>query len=270
MTVPRPRELSGCISRIYRLDALQPQVPGLLPPARSPRRPFYRLVQDQRRILSRSFKDLYDVPSQIMVSDKLWAEDLTGLPGYLAGNLRGIQGTGNEMLAVARALKHGFIVFFKAWPDTNYDLVIDYKGHLFRVEVKGSQGPALNLTRGQRRGKQIDPKAKSRERKVSRVDCDIVIGVDAKDGGCYIIPIDYAQHYLGKNPTFRALSNFRDRWDFIHGNSLLDAAACRNGLLDLPSAQLRALCAKIRRKRSFPAYSKHRLVRFIYEHVVRK
>lgn len=201
--------------------------------------------------------------------DKKWAADLTGLPGYLPGNLRGIQGTGNEMLAVARALKHGFIVFFKAWPDTNYDLVIDHKGHLFRVEVKGSQGRSLNLTRGQRRGKQIDRNVKSRERKVSRVDCDIVIGVDAKDGGCYIIPIDYAQHCLGKNPTFKSLSIFKDRWDFIHGNSFLDPAACRNGLLELSSSQLRGLCSKIRHRRSFPAYSKKQLVRFIYEHVVR-
>ncbi len=201
---------------------------------------------------------------------KNWAENLTGLPGYLEGNLRGIQGTGNEMVAVARALKHGFIVFFKAWPDTNYDLVIDHGGILFRVEVKGSRGTSLNLTRGQRRGKQIDPNAPSRERKVSRTDCDIVIGVDANNGDCYILPIDYAEHCLGKNPTFKSIERFRERWDFIHGNKMLDTESCRRGLWAYSKKDLLEICRGVHSVESLNASSQLRLMAVAYENAPKK
>lgn len=172
------------------------------------------------------------------------------------------------MLAVARALKHGFVVFFKAWPDTNYDLVIDYNGELFRVEVKGSSGKNLNLTRGQRRGRQIDPTAPSRERKVARKDCDVVLGVDAQNGDCYVLPIDYAERWLGKAPSFKSIARFRERWDLLKGNRYLSKESCRRGIRSWPRSELMRLAAKLRLSRAQRSKaSDRRLVKLIYEAV---
>ena len=144
-----------------------------------------------------------------------WNKDLTGMPGYKKGNLRGIQGTGNEMLAVSRAMKHGLIVFFKAWPDTNYDLVIDNKSSLYRVEVKGTGGDRLSLTRGWRAGKQISRKAVSRARKIDKRDCDILIGVNSKNGDCYIVPIKQVAKIPGRTVSLKTLEPFKEQWDFF-------------------------------------------------------
>lgn len=141
-----------------------------------------------------------------------WNENLTGMPGYKKGNLRGIQGSGNEMLAVSRALKHGLIVFFKAWPDTNYDLVVDCNSRLYRVEVKGTGSDRLSLTRGWRAGKQIDRKAKSRSRKIDKRDCDVLIGVNAKNGDCYIVPIRCVLKIPGKTVALKKLEPYKEKW----------------------------------------------------------
>lgn len=161
-----------------------------------------------------------------------WHRDLTGLPGYRKGNLRGIQGSGNELLVMGRALKHGFIVFFKAWPDTNYDIVLDYNGILFRVEVKGSKGNALNVTRGGRAGQQIRPEHReSRVRIVSRRDCDILIGVNANTGDRYVLPVDYITLRNQKSISFNQLMPFLERWDWILGNDIVITQECKNGLI---------------------------------------
>lgn len=144
-----------------------------------------------------------------------WNENLTGMPGYKKGNLRGIQGTGNEMLAVSRAMKHGLIVFFKAWPDTNYDLVIDNNSRRYRVEVKGTGGDRLSLTRGWRAGKQISRKAASRTRKIGARDCDVLIGVNSQNGDCYIVPIKHVAKIPGKTVSLKTLTPFKEKWDFF-------------------------------------------------------
>ena len=140
------------------------------------------------------------------------------MPGYKKGNLRGIQGTANEMLAVSRAMKHGLVVFFKAWPDTNYDLVIDYNSKLYRVEVKGTGSGRLSLARGWRAGKQINRKAKSRSRKIDKRDCDVLIGVDANTGDCYIVPIGRVSKIPGKTVSLKTLVPFKEKWDFLTKN----------------------------------------------------
>ena len=66
----------------------------------------------------------------------------------ISGNFGGIQGAGNEQLVAARALKHGFLVFFKEWSDAKYDMVIDCEGELFKAQVKGTtRGIAKFTTR---------------------------------------------------------------------------------------------------------------------------
>ena len=72
-----------------------------------------------------------------------------------AGTFRSLNGAADESIFQGRASKAGFFCFFKVWRDMPYDAVLDYKGILYRVEVKGSSGNSFDLTRGSRSGQQI-------------------------------------------------------------------------------------------------------------------
>jgi hypothetical protein len=150
------------------------------------------------------------------------------MSGYRKGNFLGIQGAGNEQLVAARALKHGFIAFFKLWSDTKYDMVMECEGQLFRAQVKGTGEQSVPFTTRQRGGE-----AKEHRKPLhhyDRSDCDLIIGVDSENGECYIIPIDYVVATGKKSGKFRDLLNFKERWDFISGNNYLSVEECRKGL----------------------------------------
>ncbi len=129
----------------------------------------------------------------------------------------------------ARALKHGLIVFFKLWPDIKYDMVIDCGGELFRVQVKGSQTGVISPTSGQRAGIQIK-KQVSKERMLTRDDCDAIIGINANNGDCYVFPIDYVTALGKKSIAFKNTEAFLERWDYIVGNHYLSTAQNRKGI----------------------------------------
>ena len=154
-----------------------------------------------------------------------WNKQINPLSNYKQGNLRGIQGSGNEQLVASRALKHGFIVFLRSWSDTKYDMVIECENELFRVQVKGTQNMSISVQGGQRGGIQ---KPISKVRKYTRDDCDIIVGIDANTGDCYIFPIDYITS-LDKN-TVKLIPEFLERWDYITGNVHMSVSQAKNGL----------------------------------------
>lgn len=157
-----------------------------------------------------------------------WNEKINQMRGYAEGNLRGVQGAGNEQLVAARALKHGFIVFFKLWSDTKYDMIIDSDGRLFRAQVKGSQTGNFGLSTVQRGGVQ-QPKKKP-IKQYTRDDCDLIIGVHAGTGECYVVPIDYAMAYGKPSLAVKDVGPFKERWDYIAGNVYLNVQECLDGL----------------------------------------
>lgn len=157
-----------------------------------------------------------------------WNRKIDPMTRYAEGNLRGIQGAGNEQLVAARALKHGFVVFFKLWSDTKYDMIIDSDNRLFRAQVKGSKTGTFGLSTVQRGGVQLPQKKPPRQ--YTRDDCDAIIGVHSGTGECYIIPIDYAMAFGKTSISAKDAMPFRERWDFIAGNSYLNVQECRDGL----------------------------------------
>jgi hypothetical protein len=167
----------------------------------------------------------------------------------ITGNFRGIQGAGNEQLVAARALKHGFIVFFKLWSDAKYDMVIDCERILFRVQVKGTKTGHLTLSTIQRGGE--DASHRRPNRNYTREDCDVVIGVDSNNGDCYILPIDYVMALGRSSANFSNLQNFRERWDFISGNHYLTIEQNRDGQLSV--SELRNRVGQILPSQSLPS-----------------
>jgi hypothetical protein len=146
----------------------------------------------------------------------------------IKGNFSGIQGAGNEQLVAARLLKHGFVVLFKLWGDTKYDMVIDCEGHLFRAQVKGTTRSQVKFCTRLRGGE-----AKEHVKPVkfyTRNDCDLVIGVDSENGDCYVVPVDYSVALRKEIVHFKHLQNFKERWDFISGNDYLSSEEIIRGI----------------------------------------
>jgi hypothetical protein len=146
----------------------------------------------------------------------------------IKGNFSGIQGAGNEQLVAARLLKHGFVVLFKLWGDTKYDMVIDCEGHLFRAQVKGTTRKQVKFCTRLRGGE-----AKEHVKPVkfyTRNDCDLVIGVDSENGDCYVVPVDYSVALRKEIVHFKHLQNFKERWDFISGNDYLSSEEIIRGI----------------------------------------
>jgi hypothetical protein len=94
------------------------------------------------------------------------------------GSFRSIAGYASESLVVGRAMLCGYIIFVKAWRDSKYDAVLDANGSLFRIEIKGTAGiSTISTSSGGRAGEQISREAESRERPLSKVDCDWIVNV---------------------------------------------------------------------------------------------
>lgn len=156
-----------------------------------------------------------------------WNRKINPMRRYKEGNLRGIQGAGNEQLVAARALKHGFIAFFKLWSDTKYDMVVECEQELFRIQIKGTQTGSVSFEGGQRGGIQ---RPISKIRHYTREDCDTIVGVDANTGDCYVFPIDYVEAVDSPSVNLKKMQAFRERWDYLTGNDYLTVSQAKNGL----------------------------------------
>lgn len=176
-----------------------------------------------------------------------WARDIVGVDIAKYGTYRSLNGAADESIFQGRASKAGFYCFFKVWRDMPYDAVLDYKGILYRVEVKGSSNKTFNVTRGTRSGQQITP-GTSRTRILSREDCDFVVGVDSNNGDCYIIPEDVIEIMELKNVSTTVLKDFREKWGlliFSQFPNILNGDQTRDGLMDMDISQLQPIANQL-------------------------
>lgn len=126
-----------------------------------------------------------------------------------------------------------------------YDAVLDYKGVLYRVEVKGSSNNTFSVTRGSRSGKQI-VRGRSRTRTLSREDCDFVVGVDSNTGDCYIIPEDVVEILDINSLGHAALTNYYEKWKlFMYGDNFLSKEQTRDGIRSMSLTELNALAKRL-------------------------
>lgn len=175
----------------------------------------------------------------------VWSKDLTGVDTIKKGTFRSLNGAADENIFIGRASKAGFYCFFKVWRDMPYDAVLDYKGVLFRVEVKGSSNNKFNVTRGSRSGAQI-VRGRSRTRTLSREDCDFVVGVDSNTGDCFVIPEDVIEVLGRDNLSHTTLKNYHEKWNlFIYDKNYLSKEKTRDGIRGLSLAELDRLAKSL-------------------------
>lgn len=179
----------------------------------------------------------------------MWVQNITGLDQE--GTFRSLNGAANESIFQGRASKAGYFCFFKVWRDMPYDAVLDHNGNMYRVEVKGTNGEAFDVTRGGRAGAQI-LRGRSRERLIERSDCDFVVGVDSANGDCYIIPTDIIEiigrHTLNKE----AVEVYKEKWGLFKFDDGTDVASkrlskeqTRDGLRQLSLSEINEIAAKL-------------------------
>lgn len=174
-----------------------------------------------------------------------WNKDLTGVDSIKKGTFRSLNGAADENIFTGRASKAGFYCFFKVWRDMPYDAILDYKGTLYRVEVKGGSDKKFNVTRGTRSGKQIMP-GTSRTKLLSRDDCDFVVGVDSNSGDCYIVPEDVVLAIGRNNLSAKTLASFKEKWQlFMYDVYNFKKEWTKDGLLNMNADQLTELAQTI-------------------------
>ena len=170
--------------------------------------------------------------------------NITGLDKE--GTYRSLSGAASENIFIGRASAAGFFCFFKVWRDMPYDAILDYKGTLYRVEVKGSTGTNFDISRGGRSGKQIDKSAKSRKRPINREDCDFVVCVDTNTNECYIVPVDFIEVAGGMSFSKTCLAPFKEKWElFMLTDGTFDKAHAQDGLNKLPLADIQSIAARL-------------------------
>jgi len=145
-----------------------------------------------------------------------WSVNITNKD---TGIFRTMNGNSDEFIAIGRAIKAGFACSKVDITNAKYDAVIDISGkktNLLRVQIKGTSTGILNFEGGVRSGKQFDKKAKKRNYKYTKKDCDIILGIDSTNGDCYIIPVEDIQDW-GNTRPLKKLEKYKENWDFFLG-----------------------------------------------------
>jgi len=139
-----------------------------------------------------------------------WSINITGIP---EGNFRTINGNADEMIGIGRCMKAGFPCSRVDITNGRYDAIVDVEAkRLLRIQIKGTGHGKIGFTGGSRSGQQISRTAANRTYKYSNEDCDIILGVDGKNGDCYIIPIDDIQAW-GSSKSISQLQEYKENWD---------------------------------------------------------
>ncbi len=145
---------------------------------------------------------------------KKWTVNLTNKD---KGIFRTMNGNSDEFIAIGRAIKAGFACSKVDITNAKYDAVIDISGKktkLLRIQIKGTSTGTLNFEGGVRSGKQFDKRAKKRNYKYTKKDCDIILGIDSNNGDCYIIPVEDIQKW-GITKPLSKLEKYKENWNYF-------------------------------------------------------
>lgn len=141
-----------------------------------------------------------------------WPKNITNTE---KGLFRTINGNSDEMIGIGRCMKAGFPCSRVDITNGRYDAIVDVNsGKLLRIQIKGTSGGSISFKGGSRSGKQIDRTVAKRDYKYSKSDCDLILGVDGRNGDCYIIPIDDLVNW-GSTKALSKLQAYKENWQLL-------------------------------------------------------
>jgi hypothetical protein len=162
------------------------------------------------------------------------------------GSFRSIAGYASESLVVGRAMLCGYIIFVKAWRDSKYDAVLDANGSLFRIEIKGTAGTStISTSSGGRAGEQISREAESRERPLSKVDCDWLIATTSMDSQCWVIPIEFIEILGALSINLPHLEIFKEKWSVFVTQDPNVKPYLKSGYRDLDEIKINSIATSM-------------------------
>ena len=134
------------------------------------------------------------------------------------GFFRSVNGASDEFIAIGRTIKAGFVCSKVDIKSIQYDAIVGdlspgEKPKFLRMQITGTSTNRLDLTRGGRSGKQII-KGENRVSKYTKRDCDIILGINSKNGVCYIIPVEDIQEW-GKTVRLSKLEKYKENWEYF-------------------------------------------------------
>ena len=127
-----------------------------------------------------------------------------------------------EFLFIARAIIAGFSCSKVDIRTSRYDVIIDYKSVLLRVQIKGVNSDSTISFVDRDRGGQGNDHTHERNRgeRITSQDCDIYVAVDKQVGICYLIPMEqYADKLTlneAKNVKQSSIVEYRENWNIIN------------------------------------------------------
>lgn len=173
------------------------------------------LSDEKKRFLK---KDLSEVvrKSTYMITKNGFQVNLNNInSGVMTANA----GDSAQFLFVSRAILAGYNCSNVDVRSSRYDAVIDYKGMIFKVQVKGISGSTVSFKDRDRGGRGIDThNDRNIGKRITSADCDIYVAVDKQVGLCYIIPmvdVDQWDDDAIKSVNVKQLEQYLENWNEI-------------------------------------------------------
>lgn len=169
----------------------------------------------KKRFLKKSLMDVVK-KSLYIITKNGFQVNLNNLnSGVMTANA----GDSAQFLFVSRAILAGYNCSNVDVRSSRYDSVIDYKGMIFKVQVKGISGNTISFKDRDRGGRGIDThNERNVGKRITSADCDIYVAVDKQVGLCYIIPmidIDPWSDDDIKNVNVNELEDYLENWNVI-------------------------------------------------------
>lgn len=125
-------------------------------------------------------------------------------------------GDSAQFLFIARSILAGFDSSNVDVRSSRYDCIVDYKGEIFKVQVKGISDDTVHYKDRDRGGSGIDYTAKrNRGKRITKEDCDIYAAVDKKTGVVYLVPINYLENSDKDSENISKIKQFRENWSIF-------------------------------------------------------
>jgi len=145
---------------------------------------------------------------------------ITNINHIDSGIMTANAGDSAEFIFVARAILAGFNASSVDVRSSRYDAIVDYKGKLLRIQIKGiSTGNTISFKDRDRGGQGIDHHhERNIGKRITSKDCDIYVAVDKQVGICYIIPMSWADKLSDeecKSVSLSKVEQFKENWNIL-------------------------------------------------------
>lgn len=128
-------------------------------------------------------------------------------------------GDSAQFLFLSRAILAGYNASNVDVRSSRYDTIIDYKGKLLKIQVKGISSDVISFKDRDRGGRGIDhTHERNIGKRITSKDCDIYVAVDKQVGICYLIPMNVIDELpIEKIVSVKTseLAEYKENWEII-------------------------------------------------------